>query len=213
MPYHHVRYFKLNISRCALSIAPLSFLGYPLRMNKTRRLFVGIPLSKELRKRLIREMEAFPKGASLLTRQENLNVTVFFLGFVHEEQVADVCFRVGAVCSEIESFELEFTSLKLMESAENPKMIWLEGNASVGLKTLLEKIEKEFSAFITEKKLYRPHVTLAKVKKQKWLALPNPPLLKERLHLIEPVDTVCVFESLSLDGKRRYEPIDTFPLL
>lgn len=182
-------------------------------MNKTRRLFVGIPLSKELKKRLIREMDAFPQSASLLTREENLHVTVFFLGFVHEEQVADVCARVGEACAELESFELEFTGLKLMDSDENPKMIWLEGQASEGLKKLREEIEKEFSSFVTEKKIYRPHVTLAKIKKQKWLALPEKPILKEKLHLMEPVDTVCVFESLSIDGKRRYEPIDTFSLL
>lgn len=182
-------------------------------MNKTRRLFVGIPLSKELKKRLGQEMEAFPKEASLLTRPENLHVTVFFLGFVHEEQVADVCARVGEACADLEAFELQFRSLRLMESAENPKMIWLDGEASEGLKKLREAIEKEFSSFVVEKKAYRPHVTLAKIKKPKWLKLSEQPKLKEKLHLMELVDTVCVFESLSLDGKRRYEPIDTFPLL
>jgi 2'-5' RNA ligase len=81
-----------------------------------------------------------------LTREENLNVTLFFLGFVHEEQVANVCARVGEVCAELESFELEFTSMKLMESDENPKMIWLEGEASEGLKKVREEIEKELTA-------------------------------------------------------------------
>ncbi len=182
-------------------------------MNKTRRLFVGIPLSPGLKKRLVQEMEAFPKSASLLTRPENLHVTVFFLGFVHESEVAEVCARVGAACEGLEAFELEFTGVRLMDSPENPKMIWLEGVASDGLKMLREEIEKEFSSFVTEKKVYRPHVTLSKIKKQKWLQLAEEPVLKERLHLMESVDTVCVFESLSLDGKRRYEPIDTFALL
>lgn len=182
-------------------------------MNKTRRLFVGIPLSAQFRKRLVQEMEAFPKEAVLLTREENLHVTVFFLGFVHEEQVAEVCARVGEACEELESFELEFQGLRLLEDAENPKMIWLEGDASEGLKQLRETVEKAFSSFVVEKKAYAPHITLAKIKKQKWLALPVAPELKEKLHLIEMVDTVSVFESLSLDGKRRYEPIDTFPLL
>lgn len=182
-------------------------------MNKTRRLFVGLPLGKELRKRLTREMEALPKGVALLTREENLHVTVFFLGFIHEEQVADICARVGEACAGLESFELEFTGMKLMESDENPKMIWLQGEASEGLKKLREAVEKEFASFVVEKKVYRPHVTLSKLKKQKWLALPEKPQLKEKLHLMESIDRVCVFESLSLDGKRRYEPIDTFGLL
>ncbi len=182
-------------------------------MNKTRRLFVGIPLSAPLRKRLVQEMERFPKDAVLLTRPENLQVTVFFLGFVHEEQVADVCARVGEACEDLSSFEMKFQGLRLMESPSNPKMIWLTGEANEGLKKLREAVEKAFSSFVVEKKAYAPHITLSKIKKQKWLALAPLPELKEKLHLLEMVDTVCVFESLSLDGKRRYEPIDTFPLL
>lgn len=181
-------------------------------MNKTRRLFVGIPLTNELRKRLSKEMLAFPKEASLLTAEENLHVTLFFLGFVHEEQVADVCARVAEVCEGRESFELEFTGMELMESDENPKMIWLAGKASEELKNLLQEIEKAFASFVIERKVFRPHVTLAKIKKQKWLSLPEKPRLKEKLHIVEPVETVAVFESLSLEGKRRYEQIDTFVL-
>lgn len=182
-------------------------------MNKTRRLFVGIPLSAPLRKRLTQEMENWPKEAVLRTAPDNLHVTLFFLGFVHEENVADVCMRVGEVCQDVESFELLWSGMKLMDSEEAPKMIWLTGEANDPLRTLLEAIEKEFSSFIVEKKAYRPHVTLAKIKKSKWLKLAEKPKLKEKLSLIEPVDTIAVFESLSLEGKRRYEPIDTFPLL
>lgn len=182
-------------------------------MNKTRRLFVGIPLSSALRKRLVKEMDGFPKEAVLLTREENLHVTVFFLGFVHEEQVAEVCAKVGEACQDIESFELEFDGMKLLDSDESPKMIWLVGEANEGLRKLRQEVEKVFSSFVVEKKAYRPHVTLAKIKKPKWLALEMKPEIKEKLHIVEPIDTVAVFESLSLDGKRRYEPIDNFPLL
>lgn len=182
-------------------------------MNKTRRLFVGIPLSSQLRKRLTQEMILWPKEAVLRTMEENLHVTLFFLGFIQEEEVGEICARVGEVCKDIESFELQFTGIKLMESEESPKMIWLTGEASDELRHVLEKIEKAFSSFISEKKIYRPHVTLAKIKKSKWLKLEKKPELKEKVSLMETVENIAVFESLSLDGKRRYEAIDTFPLL
>ena len=182
-------------------------------MNKTRRLFVGLPLTEALRTRLTREMVLFPKEAVLLTAPENLHVTLFFLGFVHEEDVVEMCTRVGEVCATRSSFELSFTGLTLLESPENPKMIWLAGEGSEALRALREDVEKAFSSFVTEKKVYRPHITLAKIKKQKWLALSEQPVLKEKLHIIEPVDTVAVYESLAIDGKRRYMPIDTFPLV
>jgi len=61
--------------------------------------------------------------------------------------------------------------------------------------------------------VYRPHITLAKIKKSKWLKLETKPVLKDKLSLMETVENIAVFESLSLDGKRRYEAIDTFPLI
>jgi 2'-5' RNA ligase len=182
-------------------------------MNKTRRLFVGIPLSAPLRKRLVQEMQTWPKEAVLRTSEENLHVTLFFLGFIQEEEVGEICARVGEVCINYESFELQFSGMKLMGSKESPKMIWLAGKASDELRLLLEKIEKAFSSFVSEKKQYRPHITLAKIKKSKWLKLESKPELKEKLSLHESVESIAVFESLSLDGKRRYEAIDTFPLL
>ncbi|PIX90100.1 MAG: RNA 2',3'-cyclic phosphodiesterase [Candidatus Moranbacteria bacterium CG_4_10_14_3_um_filter_45_9] len=182
-------------------------------MNKTRRLFVGIPLSSQLRKRLTQEMETWPKEAILRTMEENLHITLFFLGFIQEEEVGEICRRVGEVCKDIESFELQFTGIKLMKSEVSPKMIWLTGEASDELRLTLERIEKAFSSFVSERKTYRPHITLAKIKKSKWLKLENKPELKERISFIETVENIAVFESLPLDGKRRYEPIDTFPLL
>lgn len=181
-------------------------------MNKTRRLFVGIPLSPELRKRLKREMLSWPKEAVLQTAEENLHVTLMFLGFVQEEDIPEMCATVGGACEEHQAFELSFTGMELQDSAENPKMIWLSGEASEELKKLRESLEKAFSTFVVEKKIYRPHVTLAKIKKSKWLTLEKKPILKEKLFLIESIDTIAVFESLTIDGKRRYEQIDTFHL-
>ena len=158
-------------------------------------------------------MSLWPKEAILQTAQVNLHVTLFFLGFIQEEQIGEVCVKVGEACKDTEAFELQFTGMKLMESEEAPKMIWLVGEPNDDLRLFLEKIEKIFSAFVREKKIYRPHVTMAKIKKSKWLKLEKKPLLKENLSLIESVDSIAVFESLTLDGKRRYEPIDTFSLL
>jgi len=182
-------------------------------MNKTRRLFVGIPLSAPLRKRLAQEMRTWPKEAILRTAEENLHVTLFFLGFIQEEHVGEICAQVGEACKDAESFELVFAGMQFVENEEAPKMIWLTGEVNDALRILLEKMEKAFSAFVTERKSYRPHVTLAKIKKSQWLKLAEKPKLKEKFSVVEPVDTIAVFESLSLDGKRRYEQIDTFPLL
>ncbi len=182
-------------------------------MNKTRRLFVGIPLSSVFRKRLIQEMEKWPKEALLCTTEGNLHVMLFSLGFVQEETIGEICCTVGEVCQKREAFELVFTKMSLLDSDESPKMIRLEGDENDELRILVEDIEKKFGAFIQQRKSYRPHITLAKIKKSKWLALPTKPILKEKMLLMETVESVAVFESLSIDGKRCYETIDTFLLI
>jgi len=205
---YHFRYISF-IKRLRSEIHPFHRI---IAMNKTRRLFVGLPLSPALRKRLKRDMALWPKEAVLQTAEDNLHVTLMFLGFVHEEDVPEMCAKVGKVCEMINAFELSFTGMQLLDSNENPKVIWLHGEPSEELKQLREALEKMFSAFIVEKKSYRPHITLAKIKKSKWAVLPEKPKLKEQLLYIESVDTVAVFESLTIDGKRRYEQIDTFGL-
>lgn len=181
-------------------------------MTQTRRIFIGLPLSPDLRKRLKREMVSWPKEALLQTAEENLHVTLMFLGFVNEERIPEMCESVGKVVTSHEGFELRFTGMELREDAAHPKMVWLTGEPSEELRLLYEDLEKAFSSFTAPKKNFRPHITLAKIKKSRWLKLPNPPEFKSALSLIEPIDTVAVFESLVIDGKRRYEQIDSFPL-
>lgn len=182
-------------------------------MNK-RRLFVGISLSEALKKRLVRDMSAWTpaKEALILTVPDNLHVTLFYLGFVEEEEVPEVCRKVGEASQGIPSFELTFTEMALVDGPEHPKMIWLTGEPSEPLKNLREAVEKTFSSFVASKKSFRPHVTLAKIKKAKWQKLPEKPKLKDGVLFVDPVESISVFESLSINGKRRYEAIDTFPL-
>lgn len=157
-------------------------------------------------------MEGWPKEPLLLTAPHNLHVTVFFLGFIYEDQLPEISSSVKEACREIPAFELRFTGMQLMDDEESPRMIWLAGEPSDELRNLRESVEKSFASFVTEKKVYRPHVTLAKIKKAKWLQSSNRPHLKKEMRLVEPIDRVVLYESAVIDGKRRYEEIDSFDL-
>jgi len=182
-------------------------------MNIKHRLSIGILLSPQLRKRLRQEMEKWPKEALIFTSEENLHVSLFSLGFVQEEEIGEICQKIQKACEDTEAFEINFTDIMLTENETNPKTIILQGESNDELRILLEKIEKTFSSFVAERKQYRPHVTLAKMKKTKWLALENKPVLKTAFLLNETVEEISLFESLSVDGKYRYETLNTFPLL
>ncbi len=179
-----------------------------------RRLFVGIPLSSALASRLSKEMAAWPKEIFLKTDKDNLHVTLFFLGFVREDAVPEICERVRELCETLESFEIEFSGIRLMPTPEDAKMVWLAGEPSDELRDLKTAIERELSFVVAaEPKIYRPHITLSRMKKARFQALDPQPVIEKDIRLVEPVDTVVVYESIMEDGKRKYMPIESVPLI
>jgi 2'-5' RNA ligase len=91
-------------------------------------------------------------------------------------------------------------------------MIYLAGDPSGELLDVQKTIEKLLSPYLAAKRSYRPHATLARVRKSRWQRLPRKPDLEKKLTLVEPVDRVALLESLVLDGRRRYEVLDSFAL-
>lgn len=178
-----------------------------------RRLFVGIPLSSALASRLAREMSSWPEEVFLKTVKENLHVTLFFLGFIPESMVPEICESVRRLCEAEDSFEITFSGIRFVPSADDPKMVWLSGEPSDALRDLVTAIKRELSfAVLSEPKVYRPHITLARIKKSAFRTLEVKPEMEKNIHLVEPVETVVVYESIMEDGERKYSPLESVPL-
>lgn len=195
-------------------LAILAFLSYDLSTYMLqRRLFVGIPLSSALASRLAREMSSWPEDIFLKTVKENLHVTLFFLGFIPESMVPEICEKVRRLCETEDSFEIAFSGIRLVASAEDPKMVWLSGEPSEALRDLTTAIKRELSFSVaSDPKIYRPHITLARIKKAAFRKLDPKPDIEKNIHLVEPVETVVVYESIVEDGERKYSPLESVPL-
>lgn len=181
-----------------------------------RRLFIGIHLSPFVRKKLHQEVQSWGKELLIPTNEENFHITLHHLGFVLEDHIPELISRLTEAADTIESFEVSFKDIQILESLENPKLIWLSGEASEPLRQLHEAVEKALGVFTAERKSFRPHVTLAKIKKAKWLKAHQEntgiPKIKMCLNLSDPVESITLFETVVRDGKRLYDPIATFPL-
>lgn len=181
-----------------------------------RRLFVGINLSPFLKKKLAQEVSTWGKAVIIPTHEENFHITLHYLGFVLEDQIPEICQTLENVAARTQVFDVYFNEMQIVDSLENPKMIWLSGEPSEPLRKLHQEIEKAFGTFTAERKSFRPHVTLAKIKKAKWREAEvsgNPlPKIKMCLNVNDPVDTITLFETIVRDGKRFYDPIATYPL-
>jgi len=182
-------------------------------MNE-RRLFFAIPLSDSVRKRLAREMRNWEELPVIPERSDFLHVTVLFLGHILDEDVAELSDIAREVCASHEPFELFFSGIGLGPDAEEPKTICLAGEESEALRDLRNGLVEEFSGRLVGSRRFRPHVTLAKVKRGAFMRLSKEEQNRavRTFPLSEPVSSVVLFESVGTGPKREYLPMKEFPL-
>jgi 2'-5' RNA ligase len=182
-------------------------------MNE-HKLFFGIPLSGRLKTRISRMASEWEKYPLFLTRPDNLHVTVIFLGFVKPEAIADISESAREACAGIEPFDMTFSEITLAPGTDDAKMVWLSGEPSEELRQLRTAFERAFSEKLAENKSFRPHVTLARLRRNLWNALPaeSKPDFPLPVAFSEPVSSVVLFESISSGANRQYLPMEEFPL-
>jgi 2'-5' RNA ligase len=180
-------------------------------MNE-RRLFFGIALSGAAKKPIMREMMKWETLPLFSTFPENLHVTMFFLGFIEDGMLPDIVSRAAELCTRCEPFDVDFSDIILAPEGKDPSMIWLQGVPSEGALALRNGLEQTFSSKRAENKRFSPHVTLARLRKSAWNKLETKPIFPKTLLVSESVSSLTLFESVSEDGKRKFVPIDEFPL-
>lgn len=177
-----------------------------------RKIFISINLPDRDKKRLIRATEKWQDLPVKWVREPNLHITLVFLGYVADENVAEICEKIRGAVDDVEIFDLEFETIELGPDAEDPKMIWLSGRADENLRSLHEKIEKALGTYVSSKKSFRPHITLGRIRGRKWEALALKPEIFEKYNLIVSVESVDIMASDFSDGGREYTIIESCPL-
>lgn len=178
----------------------------------TRRLFVAIPLSDRLQKRLESEISRFKDFPIIPTRKGNFHVTLLFLGFIMEEEIPRIIEALEDAVFDIEPFEIDLSEIRAEPSNDHPTSIRFNGEDSVELTNLRNVVAEVLEYLTPASKSFRPHVTMAKIRRSKYEALEEKPDFTKTLHVIEPVDTITLFESTTENGKRVFLPLAEIPL-
>ena len=181
-------------------------------MAQQRRLFFGIPLSDASKRRLTKEMKGWDDLPLFVAPADNLHVTVLFIGFVDDIDIADIAARAEEAAAECAPFDVELTEIALAPEGRDASMIWLTGEPSEGALALRNAFEHAFSGKLAENRIFRPHVTLARLQKRRWNELETKPAFPKEVFLSESVASVALFESVSEGGKRKFLIIDEYPL-
>ncbi|MDH4330880.1 MAG: RNA 2',3'-cyclic phosphodiesterase [Candidatus Moranbacteria bacterium] len=178
-----------------------------------RKIFIGIDLPQAVKKRLMQKIEKWKDLPVRWSREENLHITLSFLGHVDDEMLSNICEKVCNAVEEIDIFDMDMSKIELgPEGGKDAKMFWFSGEASDELKKLQSSIERELGFFHEDKKVFRPHITLGRIKQYGWQRLKEIPEIQEDFHVSVPVESVEIIESTMLDGKRKFMVIESCPL-
>lgn len=135
----------------------------------TIRSFIAIPLTAEVQRsarRLIRDLRREQDGIKWVP-EDNLHLTLKFLGDVVDREVPAVCQAIRQVCRRADPFPLTFATVGGFPTSARPRTIWA-GIATGGdeLTALVADLETTLAelGFKPEPRDYRPHLTLGRVK-------------------------------------------------
>jgi 2'-5' RNA ligase len=125
------------------------------------RLFTAIELPSELRGELYRLHQPLP-GARWIHR-DNYHVTLRFVGDIPRHEAREFADNLASI--EVDPFELRITGLGVF-GGNDPHAVWAAVDMSPALEELARAHEKAArnAGFPPEKRPFKPHVTLARLK-------------------------------------------------
>ena len=152
-------------------------------------------------------------------REENIHLTIVFLGSIDENVVEDLKERVGSVVKGFTGFKARLSGVGVFPNRRRPQVLWtgLDGDIE-GLSRLRDELQDALKVFglREEKRPFRAHLTLGRFKDR----LDNDEELKgilDRYHDIASelcsLDELVLFKSDLKPGGPVYTKMATWPLI
>jgi 2'-5' RNA ligase len=167
------------------------------------RTFVALELSRPLKEGILdlaQRMEARGVRASW-ARASTLHLTLKFLGDVEEENLPDVFEAVARAAARVAPFSFESRSLGAFPSPRRAGVLWVGVEAPQELWDLARGVEDELAGlgFPREKRRFRPHITLGRVRNPR-----DDAPVEELLRTLEaPAETVEAREVFTMRSELR----------
>ena len=113
-----------------------------------RRLFIAINLPEALRGELVEFQKKYSFLNCRWARQENLHLTLVFLGYVRDDKVVELENVVAKASKKVAPFNISLTRICYGPGKKfPPRLVWVEGEESENLVKLKEEIESMLDTF------------------------------------------------------------------
>ena len=135
-------------------------------------MFLAVELSPEvcaqLREHIAKLRAQAPDAAASWSRVENIHLTLKFFGNVATARVAAITEAASRAVQEFSSFEITIGDTGVFPNPRRAQVLWVGvGDPSGKLSALQARLEKECATvgFEKEDRVYRPHLTIARIRK------------------------------------------------
>lgn len=195
-------------------------------MKRKYRIFIAINLPKEIKKKLSSYQKKWQGIPARWTKEDNLHITLEFLGYLTDEEIQTTCSVVKEVAERHSPFEISLNKVSygpsnkssLSNQGVGAKMIWVKGGNSKELSILKEDLQNSLSeglGFNPEKRAFSPHITLARIKEWEWkkVDLEERPEINEDINLTFSVESIEVMESSLRKNGAEYSIFESHSLI
>ena len=136
------------------------------------RVFCAFELPEVLRERIqqhaTRVRGAVPEANASWSRPENVHLTTKFFGNVDQSKVASISKALEGAVEEFASIEIVVGGTGVFPRPSRPQVLWIGIDDSSGaLAKLQQRVEDECAheGFPKEDRAFRPHLTIARIRK------------------------------------------------
>ena len=141
-------------------------------MSEEWRTFCAVELPGDVRERLRdhiqRLREAVPEAAASWTRVENIHLTLKFFGNVDVARISAISDAAARAVKEFSSFRIGVGGTGVFPKPSRAQVLWIGVNDPSGqLLSLQKQLENECAkkGFERDDRAYRPHLTIARLRK------------------------------------------------
>jgi len=178
-------------------------------MNK-RRIFIAVNLPSFIKKKIAGAEEKVADKNIRWVKSDNLHITLVFVGYVSDQELAELCRVAREIAQKHESFEIKLNKICLGPFGKTPRMVWLCGEKSPELAALKNDLEEGLLNASTglrhkEFRPFSPHITLSRLRQS--ADLPDIPF-----GTAFPVDSVEIMESELKKSGAEYSMVESIPL-
>lgn len=177
-----------------------------------QRIFLAINLPLKVKRELWGYKEKWSELPLRWTVQDNLHITLLFLGNTSVKELEDVQEITRRVATNHAPFTLSLSQITYGPTEKQPKMIWAKGETLKELLALQQDLAKALGH--QQENSFSLHVTLARLNAWgfKKMELEERPHIEEEISLEIPVSSLQIMESKLKQTGPEYSIIEDIPL-